>query len=77
MVTFDDFDSAQATAGDADMVCAAVLPDGTPKYFVVPKDMPDDQIRDRSFQIREGRPPSTYEQWLLAQALERKQSSNV
>lgn len=76
-VVFDDFDSAQAAAADTDMVCAAVLPDGTPKYFVVPKDSPDDDIRDRSFEIREGRPPSTYERWLLQQAIERKQVSNV
>ena len=65
--TFDDYDAAvDAADPDTEMVCGTYLLDGvTPKYFVLSKDTPDHVGRDTAFQIRNGRPPSQYERWLV------------
>lgn len=71
---FDTFDEATAAATENEVVCGTLLSSGVPKYFLVSADTPDDEIRDRSFEIREGRQPSAYERWLLRVAMERAAS---
>jgi hypothetical protein len=38
-----------------------VLSDGTPVYFVMPKNVTSAELRDRAFQVRHGRSPSATE----------------
>lgn len=39
-----------------EQVCATLLSDGTPVYFLMPALACDDDVRSRAFEIREGRP---------------------
>ena len=73
-MVFDSFDKATAAAATGEVVCGTLLSSGEPRYFVVSVDASDETIRDRSFEIREGRPPSTYERWLLKVAADRAAS---
>lgn len=51
------------TSGVQHMVCA-YLADGVPQYFVVPKDMDDEEIRETVFTLRHGRPMNDAEKLL-------------
>lgn len=65
MDTFTDFAEAEAAKTEGTMVCGTLMKDGEPRYFVLPSDVPDHLIRDTAFQIREGRPVSSWERWIL------------
>lgn len=73
-MVFDSFDEATAAAAANEVVCGTLLSSGEPRYFLVAADASDEMIRDRSFEIREGRPPSSYERWLLKVAMDRAAS---
>lgn len=73
-MVFETFDDATAAAATGQVVCGTLLLSGEPRYFLVDADAPTEVIRDRSFEIREGRPPSTYERWLLRVAMEKAAS---
>lgn len=65
-MVYEDFDEAQAAAQDQDrIVCGTLTHEGEPRYYLMAPDASDEAIRDRGFEIREGRPPSRYEHWLL------------
>lgn len=74
MITFDDFEAAKAERDRIaneeirEYVVSGTYKDERPVYFIVPADQPDDEVRDIAFEIREGRKPSSYEYFLLAQA---------
>jgi hypothetical protein len=70
MQTFEEYEAARADADQrAEDEIREYMVSGTyvgekPVYFVVPRDLPDDQVAEAAFEIREGRKPSTYEHWL-------------
>lgn len=68
MIAYTDFDEAQAAVGEKQALCATLMPDGTPKYFVMAADTADAKVRAAAFEIREGRPMSEVEVWALEQA---------
>jgi hypothetical protein len=70
---FADFDEASAAkaAQPGSQLCATLLGTGEPRYFLMPVHASADVIRDAAFEVREGRKPSSYENWLLELALER------
>ena len=45
----------QAASAGGEVVCATVMADGQPRYFTVPVGATEEQIRDRAFEIRNGR----------------------
>jgi len=53
-----------AQADEREIVCAT-LRDGVPTYFRMPADAEDMEIRDRAFEIREGRGMNQIERKLL------------
>lgn len=65
--TFETYEAAAERNEDPDkfMVCGTRLLDGTPRYFLLDRETPDHIGRDISFEIRNGRPPSQYERWLV------------
>ncbi len=62
------YQRAKAEAGDDGTVCGFHDEDGTPHYFVVPKDAPDVGVRARAFESVNGRPMNRAEQLLDAAA---------
>lgn len=68
METYTDFDEASVAKGDGQMLCGTLDHEKVAHYFVMPVDASDEQISDRAFEIREGRPRSEYERWLMKTA---------
>ncbi len=62
------FQRAQTQAGDDGTVCGFHDEDGTPHYFVVPKDASEVELRARAFETIHGRPMNRAEQLLDAAA---------
>lgn len=62
--SFADADAARTTD---QQVCGAYV-DKSPRYFLMPATASDDEIRDAAFELKNGRPVSTYEQFLLETA---------
>ncbi len=62
------YQNAKTEAGDDGSVCAFHDEDGTPHYFVVPKDAPEAVVRARAFEAVHGRPMNRAEQLLDAAA---------
>jgi len=62
-VTRAEADTAKT---DGEVICATLLPDGTPVYFTVALDATEDEVRDLSFQIREDRKLNDSERVLIA-----------
>jgi hypothetical protein len=59
---FETWEEAdQSRDPDTEMVCGVVMEDKSPRYFVVSRDTEDDVIAERAFEIRNGRPVSSYE----------------
>lgn len=65
--TFDTFEAAQEARGEDHQICGTYLGE-KPVYFLMPSDASDGQIADRAFEVKNGRPPSEYERWLLEMA---------
>jgi hypothetical protein len=77
MVT-SDWDEIKAYAEELELrICGTLLHDGTPKYFTVDPETDDDEIEDRAFEIREGRPKTAYERWAMQIAKQRKSFAEV
>lgn len=70
MTIFESYEEASAACTDSEFVCGTLLKNGAgARYFAMAADTPDDIIRDRCFEIREGRPLGEYERALLHQVL--------
>ncbi len=59
------FQKAQDQAADGEIVCGTYLDDGEPLYFTAPRESTEQEIRDRAFEARNGRPMSRTERHLL------------
>jgi len=59
------FKKAQEKAGDDEIVCGTYSDNGDPLYFTAPREATEDEIRDRAFAARNGRPLSQTERHLL------------
>tara|TARA_R110002020_G_scaffold94671_5_gene227586 strand:- start:3506 stop:3751 length:246 start_codon:yes stop_codon:yes gene_type:complete len=59
------FKKASETAAEDEIVCGTYTDDGEPLYFTAPREATEDEIRDRAFAARNGRPLSTVERHLL------------
>lgn len=66
MVTYPTYDDAAALCADPEthMVCGVRVSDTEDRYFVLPRDIPDDEAYALAFEIKHGRPLSTYEKAL-------------
>jgi len=60
-MTFETRAEAAAALKDGQLICATVLTSGKPVYFLTPIDATDTQVRDRAFEIRNGRKISATE----------------
>jgi hypothetical protein len=56
---------------DTEMVCGVRLDDESVRYFVMPREADDEVGYERAFEIRHGRPMSSYERWLREIVLDR------
>ena len=65
MEIFETRPEADVALGDEEVVCAALLPDGAPRYFNVPATFSETEVRALAFQVRHGRPMSTAEETAL------------
>jgi hypothetical protein len=63
--TFDTRVKADEAQTDGMSVSAVILKDGTPKYFLVPSDTSEEEMRRLSFEIRNGRTMTSFEDSLL------------
>ncbi|MCH2506588.1 MAG: hypothetical protein MK125_13695 [Dehalococcoidia bacterium] len=59
------FKKAQETVADGEIVCGTYSDNGDPLYFTAPREATEDEIRDRAFAARNGRPLSQVERHLL------------
>lgn len=55
MGSYESFDEAKGLCPEGHQICGAMTPDG-PRYFTMPADAEDEEIRDVAFEIRHGRP---------------------
>lgn len=70
---FETYDEANDNRDEEhEMVCGVRMPDDSARYFVLPRDISDDAAAERAFEIRNGRPVSSYERWLKQIVLDRK-----
>ena len=75
---FETFEEANAALdADHEMVCGVRMEDDSARYFVMPRDVPDEVAADRAFEIRHGRPVSSYERWLKQIVEDRKSAEAV
>lgn len=58
----------EAVADDTLMVCGVITDNGTPAYFTMPKTATDGDVRDKAFEVRNGRPMSKAERTLVKYA---------
>lgn len=69
MKTWANFDEAVAAAAETEMVCGTLDKETNDVvYFLMPRGVDDDAVAEQAFQVREGRPRSEYERWLMDQA---------
>jgi hypothetical protein len=76
MTPFADWDEAMAALAELNgetepapySLCGTLLASGEPRYFILPAETTTAEVRETAFQIREGRPMSSYERWALAAA---------
>lgn len=64
MTPFDTFELAAEARAEGQQICGTYLGE-KPVYFLMPDDASETQIRDAAFEVKNGRKPSDYEQWLL------------
>lgn len=69
MMTFDDFEQAKAAQGDGQSLCGTYVGE-KPVYFLAPAGASEDDVQDLAFEVRNGRPMSGYEKFLLSAARE-------
>lgn len=71
-MTFTSRAAALEALKDGEVVCATVLGDGEPVYFLTPLHATDTEVRDRAFEIRHGRKISAAELTLNSMAERRR-----
>jgi hypothetical protein len=71
MEVFFDFATAAAVLEEGQTVCGTYKPDGTPAYFVMPVGVDEHTMRVSAFEVRNGRPMTSYETALLDVVLDR------
>lgn len=69
---FNTFDDAAGARTDDESVCGVRLEDGSDRYFLMPADTPDGTIHDRAFEIRHGKPMTSYQRTIMDLAQDRK-----
>jgi hypothetical protein len=75
---FETYEEAdQNRDPDHEMVCGVRMEDDSARYFVLPRDVSDQAAADRAFEIRNGRPVSSYERWLQDIVLSRRVKETV
>jgi hypothetical protein len=65
-MVYETYEAAAEAKADDEMICGTRLLDETPRYFIMPADAPDDDVEERSFTIRHGRPKSSYERFIAS-----------
>jgi|TARA_B110001454_G_C12608202_1_gene387526 hypothetical protein len=71
------FKKAQETVADGDIVCGTYSDDGDPLYFTAPRESTEEEIRDRAFAARNGRPLSRVERHLVELAASRSADGGI
>lgn len=71
---FETYEEAQESIEDPDgfMVCGVRMEDESAKYFVLPRDVDDEEGYQVAFRVRHGREMSSYERWLRDLAMDRR-----
>lgn len=64
METWASFAEAKEHAGESDQVCGVQTGPNEGRYFVLPKDDPDDVIEAWAFRIKHERPMNESELWV-------------
>lgn len=70
MVT-SDFSAASRLALHRGLRVGGTFVNGTAVYFLHEPGLPDQEAHDRSFELRNGRRPNSYEKWALEVARQR------
>lgn len=63
--SFDNREAADAALTDGYSVSACIIKDGRPRYFLVPSDTPESEMRRIAFEVARGRAMSSFEDSLL------------
>jgi len=58
---YESRSEVDACLTDDQVVCAVLMPDGSPRYFLAAGDASEATVRGRAFAIREGRPMNDIE----------------
>lgn len=66
MISYETRAEADEVVSEGESVCATLLEDGSPRYFVMPTDADDTTMRAASFQIRHGRAMESFEETILS-----------
>lgn len=75
-MVYDDWDLASAEAAKLGLtVCGTLLASGEPRYFLAPETVTEDELRERAFEIREGRPMHRVERFALGVALAEREAA--
>lgn len=75
---FETYEEADENRDEAhEMVCGVRMEDESARYFILPRDVSDEAAAERAFEIRNGRPVSSYERWLKQIVLDRQAKETV
>jgi hypothetical protein len=66
MISYETRAEADEVVCAGESVCATLLEDGSPRYFVMPIDVDDATMRAASFQVRYGRAMESFEETILS-----------
>ena len=76
MITYATYDEAADTVEDSEthMVCGVRVSDTEDRYFVLDRATPDDEAYSIAFELKHGRPLSTYEKALADHVADRQKA---
>ena len=66
MISFVTRTEADEAVSGEETVCATLLDDGTPVYFLMPAEAPDLAVRGAAFKVRNGRTMQPFEETVLS-----------
>jgi len=66
MISFATRTEADEAVSGEETVCATLLEDGTPRYFLMPADAADLAVRSAAFEVRNGRTMQAFEETVLS-----------
>ena len=74
MITYDTYEAADEARENEEthMVCGVRMEDGSDRYFILLRDIADDDAYEIAFEVRSGRQISQYERWLRSVVMERQ-----